>query len=174
MARTLYAAMTLALGSSHAYQVCAPGTACNGVARMEQQARVRPAAMVAEIAMPATHSSDSSDNRPKKIFVLGGDGFCGWPTALHLSEKGHEVVIVDNLSRRKIDVELGCTSLTPITSPETRVSVWNELTGKNIRFEYLDLATEYDRFAQVRFARFMTSARTHMYHMANKQRALPA
>ena len=38
-----------------------------------------------------------------KIIVLGGDGFCGWPTALHLSARGHDVVIVDNLSRRKID-----------------------------------------------------------------------
>ncbi|MCL5973272.1 MAG: NAD-dependent dehydratase, partial [Actinobacteria bacterium] len=41
-----------------------------------------------------------------KIIVFGGDGFCGWPTALHLSSKGHEVVIVDNLSRRKIDIEM--------------------------------------------------------------------
>ena len=70
-------------------------------------------------------------------------------------------------------MELGCTSLTPITSPETRVSVWNELTGKNLRFEYLDLATEYDRFAQVRFARFMrvTSARTRMSPAHGKQTA---
>jgi UDP-sulfoquinovose synthase len=87
--------------------------------------------------------------KTKKIFVLGGDGFCGWPTALHLSAKGHEVVIIDNLSRRKIDVELGCTSLTPIASPETRVNVWNELTGNNLRFEYLDIAEQYDKFAQL-------------------------
>jgi nucleoside-diphosphate-sugar epimerase len=45
---------------------------------------------------------DSGDGKLKKIFVLGGDGFCGWPTALHLSDNGHEVVIIDNLSRRKI------------------------------------------------------------------------
>lgn len=55
---------------------------------------------------------------PKKILVLGGDGFCGWPTSLYLSDRGHDVVIVDNLSRRKIDIELGCDSLTPIQSPE--------------------------------------------------------
>ena len=48
------------------------------------------------------------------VFVLGGDGFCGWPTALHLSDLGYQVVIVDNLSRRKIDIELGAESLTPI------------------------------------------------------------
>ena len=48
------------------------------------------------------------------ILVLGGDGYCGWPTALHLSDAGHEVVIVDNFSR--IDEELGTRSLTPIAS----------------------------------------------------------
>jgi len=58
----------------------------------------------------------------KKVLVLGGDGFCGWPTSLHLSDQGHDVVIVDNLSRRNIDTELGCDSLTPIQSPEVRFS----------------------------------------------------
>ena len=58
----------------------------------------------------------------KKVIVLGGDGFCGWPTSLHLSDQGHDVVIVDNLSRRKIDLDLGCDSLTPIASPEVRSS----------------------------------------------------
>jgi UDP-sulfoquinovose synthase len=56
----------------------------------------------------------------KKVLVLGGDGFCGWPTSLHLSDQGHDVVVVDNLSRRNIDIELGCDSLTPISSPEVR------------------------------------------------------
>jgi UDP-sulfoquinovose synthase len=40
-----------------------------------------------------------------QVFVLGGDGFCGWPTALHLSAKGYDVTIIDNLSRRNIDIE---------------------------------------------------------------------
>jgi hypothetical protein len=48
-----------------------------------------------------------------KVIVLGGDGFCAWPTSLHLSSIGYDVVIVDNLSRRKIDIELGTSSLTP-------------------------------------------------------------
>jgi len=56
----------------------------------------------------------------KKIIVLGGDGFCGWPTSLHLSDQGHDIVIADNLSRRNIDTELGCSSLTPIQPPEVR------------------------------------------------------
>ena len=49
-----------------------------------------------------------------KVIILGGDGFCGWPTALHLSNAGHEIIIIDNLSRRNIDNELEVSSLTPI------------------------------------------------------------
>jgi len=64
----------------------------------------------------------NGDAEPKKVLVLGGDGFCGWPTSLYLSDQGHDVVIVDNLSRRNIDTELGCDSLTPIASPEVRSS----------------------------------------------------
>jgi hypothetical protein len=65
-----------------------------------------------------------ADFQKKKVIVLGGDGFCGWPTSLHLSDAGHDVVIVDNLSRRHIDTELGCSSLTPIQSPEVSVQKW--------------------------------------------------
>lgn len=63
----------------------------------------------------------NGSNEKKKVIVLGGDGFCGWPTSLYLSDQGHDVVIVDNLSRRKIDLDLGCDSLTPIASPEVSV-----------------------------------------------------
>jgi UDP-sulfoquinovose synthase len=80
-----------------------------------------------------------------KVFVLGGDGFCGWPTALHLSDLGHDVTIVDNLSRRKIDVDLEVESLTPIAPIGERLKVWKELTGNEIAFIHLDLAQEYDR-----------------------------
>lgn len=66
----------------------------------------------------------------KKVLVLGGDGFCGWPTSLHLSDLGHEVVIVDNLSRRDIDQELGTASLTPIATTTERLDTWNKLSGK--------------------------------------------
>lgn len=79
------------------------------------------------------------------IIIFGGDGFCGWPTALYLSNSGYEVVIVDNLVRRKIDIELGCESLTPIKSIENRISTWYELTKKNIKFEYIDIANHYHR-----------------------------
>ncbi|MGB3680968.1 MAG: NAD-dependent epimerase/dehydratase family protein [Rubrobacteraceae bacterium] len=78
-----------------------------------------------------------------KILVLGGDGFCGWPTALHLSAQGYEVAIVDNLSRRKIDIELECESLTPIRPMGERLRVWEELTGNRIDFHAINIAENY-------------------------------
>ncbi len=79
------------------------------------------------------------------IVILGGDGFCGWPTALHLSKLGHDVVIVDNLSRRNIDNELETNSLTPISPISIRLKTWQDLTGKHIQFYNFDIAAEYDR-----------------------------
>ena len=84
-----------------------------------------------------------------KVLVLGGDGFCGWPTALHLSDAGHDVTILDNLSRREIDLELEVESLTPIRPMGERLRVWKELTGKDIGFVNLDLAEEYERFERL-------------------------
>jgi UDP-sulfoquinovose synthase len=87
-----------------------------------------------------------------KILVLGGDGFCGWPTSLHLSELGHDVVVVDNLSRRKIDIELEVESLTPIRPIGERIRVWKEKTGRDIAFVNIDLATQYARFVDLLIA----------------------
>ncbi len=83
------------------------------------------------------------------VLILGGDGFCGWPTALHLSQAGHDVTIVDNLSRRHIDVELEVESLTPIRPIHERLVAWKEHTGKEIGFVHLDIAKEYDRFVDL-------------------------
>jgi UDP-sulfoquinovose synthase len=80
-----------------------------------------------------------------KILVLGGDGFCGWPTVLHLSARGHNVVIVDNLSRRNIDNELEASSLTPIRPIGERISVWKKLTGNEIEFHNFNVAENYHR-----------------------------
>ncbi len=80
-----------------------------------------------------------------KVLVLGGDGFCGWPTALHLSAQGHEVTIVDNLSRRNIENELEAGSLTPIQPMSARLKAWREHSGKEIVFERFDLAEHYHR-----------------------------
>ncbi|WP_138417253.1 NAD-dependent epimerase/dehydratase family protein [Aquibacillus sediminis] len=84
-------------------------------------------------------------NRKKKVFVLGGDGFCGWPTSLHLSNLGHEVTIIDNLSRRNIDNELEAESLTPIQPIGTRLKVWEEVSGNKIGFYNVNLAEDYEQ-----------------------------
>ncbi len=81
--------------------------------------------------------------------VLGGDGFCGWPTALHLSANGIRVAIVDNLSRRKIDEELGASSLTPIASIEDRLAAWQKVTSQAIAFYLIDIAEDYPALLQV-------------------------
>lgn len=80
-----------------------------------------------------------------KILILGGDGFCGWPNALYLSKRGHDVIIVDNLSRRKIDIELEVESLTPIRPIGERLRVWKELTGKEIGFHNFTVGEHYHR-----------------------------
>jgi UDP-sulfoquinovose synthase len=64
-----------------------------------------------------------------RVLILGGDGFLGWPTALHLSHRGHQVGVVDSLCRRQYDVEMGVDSLVPIASLERRVRAWTEISG---------------------------------------------
>jgi UDP-sulfoquinovose synthase len=78
------------------------------------------------------------------ILILGGDGFCGWPTALHLSAAGHDVAIADNFARRNADVELEAESLTPIRPLGVRRAAWAELTGRELDFHRIDVAKEYD------------------------------
>jgi UDP-sulfoquinovose synthase len=74
-----------------------------------------------------------------RILVLGGDGYLGWPTALHLSEVGHEVGVVDNFVRRQYDHELGVESLVPIETLATRIKAWKEVSGKAIALYVGDL-----------------------------------
>jgi len=78
-----------------------------------------------------------------KICVLGGDGYCGWATALYLSGKGHAVAVVDNFLRRQWDFELGAQTLTPIQPLTDRLRVWQELTGKSIEL-FIGDVTDYD------------------------------
>lgn len=110
-----------------------------------------------------------------RIIVAGGDGFCGWPTALYLSEKGHEVTIVDNLVRREYDKELNSNSVTPIASLEERVAKWKEMTGKEIKvyegdlnhYDFLSLVFKQERpeafvhFAEQRSAPYSMIDREH-------------
>ena len=82
-------------------------------------------------------------NMSENIIVLGGDGFCGWPTALGLSKAGYDITIVDNLSRRKIDIELECNSLTPIEPISNRIDAWKANTGRHIQYVNLDVSLQY-------------------------------
>ncbi|MEM1310606.1 MAG: NAD-dependent epimerase/dehydratase family protein [Cyanobacteria bacterium P01_D01_bin.71] len=67
-----------------------------------------------------------------KVLVIGGDGYCGWATALHLSNRGHEVGIFDSLVRRHWDAQLCVDTLTPIAPIQARLQRWKDLTGKDI------------------------------------------
>src|SRR5579875_3777816 len=84
---------------------------------------------------------------PMRIAIAGGDGFCGWATALHLSRAGHEVIVLDNLIRRRWDEELGTEPLVPIREPQERIAAWRELTGRQIEFELLEL-TDWEAVAE--------------------------
>ena len=122
-----------------------------------------------------------------KIAILGGDGFCGWPAALHLSARGHDVVVVDNFSRRAVDDQLGTESLTPIHGLDERRAAWQEVTGRRIGFAEIDLAQDYEavldllaterpdalvHFAEQRAAPFsMKSPRTKRYTVDNNVNA---
>jgi thioredoxin-dependent adenylylsulfate APS reductase len=141
------------------------------------------------LAARETLAAAGPDHEGKKmrVLILGGDGFCGWPTALHLSAQGHEVAIVDNLSRRKIDIELEVSSLTPIKPMGERLRAWKEVSGKDIAFHDIDAAINYQRlldlledwkpnalvhFAEQRAAPYsMKSSRHKRYTVSNNLNA---
>jgi UDP-sulfoquinovose synthase len=103
-----------------------------------------------------------------QILILGGDGFCGWPTSLHLSACGHDVAIVDNFARRQADEELRAESLTPIQPLDVRLKAWREVTGREIGFHRIDVAREYDRLLDL----LTTEQPDAIVHFA-EQRAAP-
>src|SRR5207302_3825831 len=123
------------------------------------------------------------DGAAMRVLILGGDGFCGWPTSLHLSARGHEVAIVDNGSRRRIDEELGAGSLTPIADLEARLSAWTEVSGRTIAAHTLTVGQDFEallgllksfrpdaiaHFAEQRAAPYsMKSARHKRYTVGN-------
>ncbi|KAL4203265.1 hypothetical protein AMTRI_Chr01g127040 [Amborella trichopoda] len=125
-----------------------------------------------------THLSSSSETfKPKRVMVIGGDGYCGWATALHLSNKGYEVAILDNLVRRHIDEQLGIHSLTPISSIHVRAKRWAQLTNKHIPlfigdicdFEFLSEAFKaFEPEAVVHFG----EQRSAPYSMIDRGRAV--
>ena len=112
-----------------------------------------------------------------KICVLGGDGYCGWATALYLSRRGHTVSIIDNFARRQWDHELGVETLTPIRPLFERVRVWHELTGNTVEIfagdvtDHAFLASTIDTLrpdAVVHFA----EQRAAPYSMIDRQHAV--
>src|SRR5713101_3678994 len=112
-----------------------------------------------------------------RVIVLGADGYLGWPTSLHLSARGHDVIAADNLIRRRWDVLCGTESLVPIASMKRRVERWKALTGREIKWEKLDLTsladttalvTQYQPDAIVHFA----EQRSAPYSMISAQHAV--
>src|SRR6201998_4035460 len=83
-----------------------------------------------------------------RIAILGGDGYCGWATALYLSSKGHSIAIIDNFARRQWDFELGVQTLTPIRPLPERLTVWQQLTGCSIEIFVGDII-DYEFVASV-------------------------
>ncbi len=102
-----------------------------------------------------------------KALVIGGDGYCGWATALHLSNRGYDVGIIDNLARRHWDHKLGADTLTPIAPIQRRIERWYELTGKKIDLFIGDI-TNYD-FLIKAFRQFEPESIVHF----GEQRSAP-
>ena len=102
-----------------------------------------------------------------RIMVLGGDGYLGWPTAIYLSRRGHEVAVVDNMARRAWDYEFGAESLIPLASLQERIQTWETLTGKRIAAYVGDL-TDYT-FLEPAVREFRPEAIVHY----GEQRAAP-
>src|SRR5580698_1461516 len=67
-----------------------------------------------------------------RILVLGGDGYLGWPTAIHLSAAGHQVGVADSFVRRAYDAELGFDSLVPIAPLDARLAAWQQVSGEHL------------------------------------------
>src|SRR6266478_4590209 len=94
-----------------------------------------------------------------RILIVGGDGYLGWSTTMYFSQRGHEVAVIDNFLRRRMHMERGTDSLTPIQSLHERVKVWRELTGKTISVHVGDLQ-EWD-FVERVFKEFQPETIIH-------------
>jgi UDP-sulfoquinovose synthase len=94
-----------------------------------------------------------------KILVIGGDGYLGWPTAMYLAEREHDVAVVDNFQRRLWDHEIGASSLIPILSLQDRIRVWSEL-GKRPIAAHVGDVTDWD-FVERLFGAFEPEAIIH-------------
>lgn len=151
--------------------------------KLPRKCIVRATTLPANQEAPATQSGsgslDASNglSKTQRVMVIGGDGYCGWATALHLSKKGYEVAIVDNLVRRLFDHQLGLDSLTPISSIHNRIRCWKSITGKTIElfigdicdFEFLtETFKSFEPDAVVHFG----EQRSAPYSMIDRSRAI--
>lgn len=94
-----------------------------------------------------------------RVLILGGDGYLGWPTAMYLSQKGHEIAIVDNYFRRHAGIVLNCEPLIPVPELRQRTQVWQSVSGKKVAF-YIDDVCHYPFLARV-FREFRPDAVVH-------------
>lgn len=94
-----------------------------------------------------------------RILILGGDGYLGWPTAMHFSARGDEVMVVDNFAKRRWELEEGIEPLLPIPTLHSRVKCWKEVSGRDIQLKVGDLANH--RFVYTLFEQFKPDAIVH-------------
>lgn len=112
-----------------------------------------------------------------KIMVLGGDGYLGWPQALHFSNKGHDVLIIDSLMRRQFDRKNKFDSLMPLRTLKSRVKAWEQITGKKIKFlvgdtrDYPFLSKAMKEFKPDSIVHF-AEQRTAPYSMIDREHAV--
>jgi UDP-sulfoquinovose synthase len=118
-----------------------------------------------------------NSGKGKRVLVIGGDGYCGWASALHLSARGYDVAIMDNLVRRSWDAQLGYDSLTPIAGIHQRVAKWKELTGRDITLYVGDIC-DFEFLAEA-WTQFMPEHVVHFgeqrsapYSMLDRERAV--
>lgn len=112
-----------------------------------------------------------------RVLILGGDGYLGWPTAMHFSARGDEVAIIDNFAKRRWELEDGITPLIPVATLHSRVDRWKAETGKSIGLYVGDICNP--RLLNRVFGEFLPDAIIHYgeqpsapYSMASRERAV--
>eukprot|EP01024_Parvocaulis_polyphysoides_P066161 TRINITY_DN7750_c1_g1_i3.p1 TRINITY_DN7750_c1_g1~~TRINITY_DN7750_c1_g1_i3.p1 ORF type:complete len:473 (-),score=70.00 TRINITY_DN7750_c1_g1_i3:235-1653(-) len=138
---------------------------------------LKPVLAVSAAEAPPTFQTSEGNGAGTRVMIIGGDGYCGWATALHLSARGYQVCIVDNLVRRQYDLQLGMDTLTPIATIHQRVKKWGEVSGKHIDLQIGDIC-DFE-FLQQAFLEFKPEAVVHFgeqrsapYSMIDRQRAV--
>lgn len=106
-----------------------------------------------------TTRKKSTKSTMRRILILGGDGYLGWPTAMHFSKLGHTVAVIDNFNKRKWEAEVDAGPLIPVPALKDRIRAWKEVTGKDIKMFAGDLV--HERFVARVFDTFKPDAIIH-------------